>query len=138
MCADQQLEPWRHQVQRIAFYPADARRHDIRAFHPSYVTKGMLWVIFHGGLSKKGVPWPKAARRYCVVLAALSWCNGLIGYGQGKKVAAQGKFFKGSILDYRSPFWNGEGARPEKIGRRSSTALHVWSGAADASSSDVP
>jgi hypothetical protein len=59
MCADQQLEPRRHHVQRIAFYPADARSHDIRASHPSYVTKGMLWVIFHGGLSKKQVPRPK-------------------------------------------------------------------------------
>jgi hypothetical protein len=77
-------------------------------------------------------------RRYCVVLAAQSCCNGMIGRVPGKKVAAQCKFFEGSILDYQSPFWNGEGARPKKIGRRSSTALHVWSGRADASSSDVP
>jgi hypothetical protein len=94
--------------------------------------------FFTAAFQKKECPGPKAARRYCVVLAAQSCCNGMIGRIQSKKVAAQGKFFEGSILDYRSPFWNGEGARPEKIGRRSSTALHVWSGQADASSSDVP
>jgi hypothetical protein len=46
----------------------------------------------------------------------------------------------GPFFDYRRPghLWNGDGARAEKIGRRSSTPLHVWSGRADASSSDVP
>jgi len=64
----------------------------------------------------------------------------------GKKLAAQTKapssrahtWIDSSFLDYRSPVWNADGARAEKIGRRSSTALHVWSGRADASSSDVP
>jgi hypothetical protein len=51
MCADRELERWSIRVNASHFYPADTRRHGIRA-HPSYVTKGMIGSIFHGGLSK--------------------------------------------------------------------------------------
>jgi hypothetical protein len=86
--------------------------------------------IFHGDLSKNGCHARKGAQRCCVVFAAQSWCDGAIGPYPGPTAPC----------NYRSPgcVCTGDGARAEKIGTRSSTALEVWSGQANASSSDVP
>ena len=62
----------------------------------------------------------------------------MVAQSQKRRTAAVSSSPPSSFLDYRSPVWNADGAWAAKIGRRSSTALHVWSGRADASSSDVP
>ncbi len=133
MCADRELERWGIRFNASHFYPADTRRHGIRASHPSYVTKGMCGSFFMAVFQKMGALSQK--RRVAAVSSSLP-SPGVMPRTR-QESGGSGQIFQGLHLDYRSPF-DGDGARAEKIGRRSSTALHVWSGRADASSSEVP
>ena len=136
MCADRELERWRPRFNASHFYPADTRGNNIHASHPSYGIKSMIGRFFVAVFLKMAA---QSQKRRIAAASSSRPGRGVMSpeHGPESGKLSERELFEGP-LGLSKPCLEWDGARTEKIGRRSSTALHVWSGRADASSSEVP